>query len=155
MKQNMSKQLATILSVLLFSIALMLCSSAFADAKDRKINAVTYEIGDVLFDNSIVFWVDETGQHGMAAQPFDDAAGNWYVAKEHAENHGPGWRLPTKHELNLLFQQQHVVGGFAAPYYWSSTDYDVDNAWYQLFGNGSQFATGKLFPLGVRAVRAF
>lgn len=65
------------------------------------------------------------------------------------------WYLPSKNELNLLFLQQDVVGGFASTFYWSSTEDDSNNAWNQLFGNGVQFISLKNVTLRVRAVRAF
>jgi|CXWL01.1.fsa_nt_gi hypothetical protein len=177
MKLNLSKQTTKILSILLISIGLMLSGNVFAaDSTPNRVtqpefNAaianlqaqidkltppVVRAIGDVLPDNSIVFWVDETGQHGFAAWPVDDADSNWYIAKEHAENHGSGWRLPTKYELNLLYQQKDVVGGFAADYYWSSTEGDADMAWMQIFNLGAQGHDSKGNPNNrVRAIRAF
>lgn len=127
------------------------------NSKISDITPSVRAIGDILSDNSIVFWVDETGQRGLAAQPFDDNPGSWYSSNERAENHGPGWRLPTKHELNLLYLQKDVVGGFAIPSYWSSTEAAADYAWLQLFGNGAQLSYDKEFTtyVGVRAVRAF
>ena len=174
MKQNMSEQPATILSILLFSIAIMLsCNTFAADKTPRRVTQAEFDaalatvnskisditlpvraIGDVLSNNSIVFWIDETGQHGLAAQSFDDAISNWYLAKERAENHGPGWRLPTKYELNLLYLQKDVVGGFAGDYYWSSTE-DDGFAWYQYFADGGQSNYNKTLTSRVRAVRAF
>jgi hypothetical protein len=36
---------------------------------------------------------------------------------------GDGWRLPTKDELNLLYQHKDVVGAFAnGGFYWSSSE---------------------------------
>ena len=65
------------------------------------------------------------------------------------------WYLPSKFELNLLYQQRGVVGGFANNGYWSSTELDADNAWYQHFYNGGQYDFYKYDTLAVRAVRAF
>ncbi|GKS68563.1 hypothetical protein W03_05670 [Nitrosomonas sp. PY1] len=171
MKQNIDKQPAAILTILLFITALMLSGSVFADklttkteldaatatdANTSTITAPVRHIGDRLSDGSIVFWVDETGKHGLAAQPFDDnRQANWYAAEEHAENHGSGWRLPTKPELNLLFQQRDVVGGFADHLYWSSTEHDATLVWYQHFHSGVQYYGNKGKTLSVRAVRAF
>lgn len=112
-------------------------------------------IGEHLSDGSIVFWVDETGQHGLAAQPFDDATGNWYFAKVQAENHGPGWRLPTAHELNLLYHQKEIVSGFTGNAYWSSSEVDANHAWHLPFLVGYQLGTLKGNTLSMRAVRAF
>jgi len=65
------------------------------------------------------------------------------------------WYLPSKAELNLLYNQKAVVTGFANATYWSSTEYDAGNAWYQYFGDGFQGGGGKDSSLRVRAVRAF
>ena len=42
---------------------------------------------------------------------------------------------------------------FASAYYWSSTEYNSDNAWLQYFGNGFQSLTNKDTSYYVRAVR--
>jgi len=65
------------------------------------------------------------------------------------------WYLPSKHELNLLYLQKTVVGGFATANYWSSTEYDNLNAWNQSFTNGFQLNYGKYDSPSVRSVRAF
>ena len=65
------------------------------------------------------------------------------------------WYLPSKEELNYLYQERNVVGGFADNSYWSSTEDGSNGAWVQFFGNGFQFDSFKLNPLAVRAVRAF
>ena len=48
------------------------------------------------------------------------------------------------------------IGGFASNYYWSSTEYDFNNAWFQRFANGNQANTSKssYYLNHVRAVRA-
>lgn len=67
------------------------------------------------------------------------------------------WYLPSKIELNLLYMQITVVGGFTSSYYWSSTESSNNSAWSQYFGNGSQSTTYKTFFAGyrVRSIRAF
>jgi hypothetical protein len=45
--------------------------------------------------------------------------------------------------------------GFASAYYWSSTEYDLGNAWEQGFLYGGQLNFSKSSPDRVRAVRAF
>jgi hypothetical protein len=65
------------------------------------------------------------------------------------------WYLPSKYELNLLYLQKAVVGGFASADYWSSSEDNVYTAWGQYFANGNQNASNKGTTLYVRAVRAF
>jgi hypothetical protein len=66
------------------------------------------------------------------------------------------WYLPSKFELNLLYLQKNVVGGFADFGYWSSTESDNGSACLQLFSSGFQLQHSlKGFAYCVRAVRAF
>jgi hypothetical protein len=74
------------------------------------------------------------------------------------------WYLPSKEELNLMYQNKATIdatansnsgSGFASAYYWSSTEYNNDFAWKQDFGDGSQNYYGKNLTHRVRAVRAF
>jgi len=65
------------------------------------------------------------------------------------------WYLPSKYELNLLYLQKAVVGGFTTSSYWSSTESASNSAWIQTFSNGNQVNTGKNSVYGVRAIRAF
>jgi hypothetical protein len=65
------------------------------------------------------------------------------------------WYLPSKYELNLLYLQRAMVGGFAYNYYWSSTEHSSSLAWRQSFNNGGQYDYSKGNTYYVRAVRAF
>ena len=69
-----------------------------------------------------MFYVENSGSHGLEAKATDEgivfgwtstgANISWNEAISAAKAYGPGWRLPTKDELNMLYQQQAVVGGF-------------------------------------------
>ncbi|MGB5259133.1 MAG: DUF1566 domain-containing protein [Gammaproteobacteria bacterium] len=65
------------------------------------------------------------------------------------------WFLPSKGELDLLYQEKAIVSVFADPYYWSSTEYDGKLAWFQSFSNGLHYVDFRIDALRVRAVRAF
>ena len=65
------------------------------------------------------------------------------------------WFLPAKDQLNYLYQQCALVGGFANNYYWSSSEYNADNAWEQSFLNGNQGNASKNNNYYVRCVRSF
>ena len=83
---------------------------------------------------------------------------NWEDAKKACADLGDGWRLPTKDELNVLYQNMDKIGGFTTNYpcyYWSSTEYDNNYAWRQMFSNGFQVDYFKYSNYYVRAVRAF
>ena len=64
------------------------------------------------------------------------------------------WYLPSKYELNLLYLQRAVVGGLNGAY-WSSSELDNGNAWYQSLVDGTQNFDVKYTSKGVRAIRAF
>ncbi|MGV6845233.1 MAG: hypothetical protein ACWA42_03800 [Lutibacter sp.] len=85
------------------------------------------------------------------------------------------WYLPSSWELNLLYNSAYVISNilandgngstnplhadFVSPTYgkyWSSTEYDGDNARLFIFGDGSSAITGKLNSnYRVRAIRSF
>ncbi len=169
----------------------------------------TYSIGDFAL-GGIVFWVDETGQHGLVCAKEDQNTGvRWYAGTTgytQAKGDGPyageantsiiiaaqvaigddgstyaaricnelqiteggktygDWYLPSKQELNLMYQNKATIdstatsnggSGFASAYYWSSSEYSNYFAWVQYFLHGYQLNTNKYNTLRVRAVRAF
>jgi hypothetical protein len=65
------------------------------------------------------------------------------------------WYLPSKLELNLMYFQKDLIGGFTSSYYWSSTEFSSITAWSQNFANGIQNNMNKSNPYAIRAIRAF
>ena len=72
------------------------------------------------------------------------------------------WFLPSKDELNQMYINLHTastpLGGFSAPAYWSSSEYDAfGTAWAQTFSFSVAFQGDALKPTqyAVRPVRAF
>jgi len=73
------------------------------------------------------------------------------------------WHLPSEGELDAMYTNLHLntLGGFAADYYWCSTegityeDIPDDNAHFILFSNGDHYCDNKSFTLYVRACRSF
>jgi hypothetical protein len=78
------------------------------------------------------------------------------------------WFLPSKDELNVMYSVLSSayprIGSYARSFYWSSSEYDFNNAWTVNFKDGQQFDREKwLLPdtvngvkaLRVRPVRAF
>jgi hypothetical protein len=159
----------------------------------------THYIGEN-YGGGIVFYVYDSGQHGLIAATADQSTGiRWYGGsntntRARADGVGDGlkntsiiianqgqvdgnafaatvcneysvtvggvtygaWYLPSKYELNLLYLQKAVVGGFADYFYWSSSEYSVNDAWLQLFTNGYQVNGPKSTTYYyVRAIRAF
>ena len=78
------------------------------------------------------------------------------------------WFLPSADELDLMYNRLYAVAipliGFAPTYYWSSSEYDLYNAWTQVFRSGQQFDregwfterdTGQANAIRTRPIRAF
>ena len=83
-----------------------------------------------------------------------------YAAKICRDYRGGGytdWFLPAKDQLNTLYNQKVVVGGFTDDIYWSSTEFDVGSVWVQYFLNGLQHLdnTSDGATVGTRAIRSF
>jgi hypothetical protein len=83
-----------------------------------------------------------------------------YAAKLCKDYRGGGygdWFLPSKDQLNILFSQKTVVGNFTNQIYWSSTEYELGDAWVQDFETGEQHLDNISDGANVhtRAIRAF
>ena len=86
-------------------------------------------------------------QTGIAARICNDLVLNGYS----------DWFLPSKEELNLMYQNLKLagIGNFAGGYYWSSSESSLYYAWIQYFSNGRQYSYSKDDAKLVRAIRAF
>ena len=72
----------------------------------------------------------------VARNDFSNAM-NWHEANKACASLGYEWRLPTKEELDLIYENSKSIGGFEeGSVYWSSTEVDEDHAWFQYFGEG-------------------
>ena len=91
--------------------------------------------------------VNNCGDVGIAARLCDELVLNGYN----------DWFLPSAAELNLMYTNLHLagLGGFAAEFYWSSSEGVNFSAWSQYFYSGSQNNFTKGDGIRVRAVRAF
>lgn len=75
----------------------------------------------------------------------------WYVVwdkvKEFRQSHSDRWFVPSKDELNLVYQQKVNLSNISTsgsyPRYWSSSEYASNTSWYQLFSNGTQSRSTK------------
>ena len=91
-------------------------------------------------------------EENIAAQIADD-----YVLNDYDD-----WFLPSKDELNLIYENMYVPGlsDFSdSSRYWSSTEMEpgfyASHAWFQYFINGNQFVLPRTDLNSVRSVRAF
>jgi hypothetical protein len=81
-----------------------------------------------------------------------------YASKLDAHGH-KDWRVPTKAELNVLFNNRAAIGRFyiggsnPSGWYWSSSQNDKWNAWSQRFSDGLHDYRSMNSPWSVRPVR--
>ena len=125
--------------LLYLGIVLMLasCGSSIVNVDGREVS--TIKIGD------LEVMVEDLGLRMM----------DWDEAKKACENLGGGWRLPTKEELNILYENKDKIGADASYNYWSSTEDDNGSAWTQLFFNGFQVTQKmKYYFNAIRVVRS-
>lgn len=144
------------------------------------------------YQGGIVFYIDNTGIHGLVSAPTDLGTGSPWgclgsaISGADGTTMGAGnqntkditygcseagtsarictdldlngfndWYLPSKDELNLMFQQKNTIGGFRLDSYWSSSEYSDTHAWLQSFNTGMQYSTKKDYGTNVRPIRAF
>jgi hypothetical protein len=88
--------------------------------------------------------VNGCSQAGIAARICNDLELNGYS----------DWFLPSQDELNQMYLQKTVIGGFSYTMYSSSSEYDASDVWIQHFGNGGMWIGSRVSPHDVRAVRA-
>lgn len=108
-----------------------------------KTNASFVEVGRGMHNTNSIF--ESFGVGNYAAS----------VCRQLDVNGYKDWFLPSKNELNLLYQKRNLVGGFSTDYYWSSSEKDSLHAWYLYFPYGPQYFVNKDSVARVRAVRAF
>ncbi|SEB06441.1 Protein of unknown function [Flavobacterium gillisiae] len=65
------------------------------------------------------------------------------------------WYLPSYYELQKLYLNRSIIGGFTSTSYWSSYQYSSTMAYGISFVNGGAVSNTKTTPLYVRAIRKF
>ena len=187
----MKNILKTMIALLLISGCVKEGAKVSAVSQSNSSDAVAaFQIGQH-YNGGIIFYIDNSGQHGLIASETDLST---QVAWNNGQNIVTGatgvavgsgksntkkivaaqgkttsyaallcfqyksegfkdWYLPSKNELNLLYQQRAVLG--ISGQYWSSSEAGKGKAWDQEFGGGFAFKDSKSFTLQVRAVSAF
>ena len=116
-----------------------------------------YRIGDTGPGGGIVFYND-----GKMAYEVSYVLGclKWGEAKKVADGYRGGgfsdWRLPTKEELNLVYQNLRKPGIITGnDWHWSSSQSSNYDHWAQSFGGGGQVYNYGFYEYSVRAIRSF
>ena len=126
----------------------------------------SYAIGDYYDDGvkqGVVFVVTPDGIHGKMVSLNDFGMLTWSDAKSSCRNLGSGWRLPSKAELQLMYQLKDklnsvliaVGDAFKNDWHWSADEYSSDRAWLVGMTYGYTDYSLKVNLKYVRAVSAF
>jgi hypothetical protein len=65
------------------------------------------------------------------------------------------WYLPSFDELKQLYYNRFSIGSFENVAYWSSTEFNQNDAWKVVFSNGVDAPDDKFYTHSVRAIRSF
>jgi hypothetical protein len=120
--------------------------------------------GDKMQDGTVFAGISPDTNKPMYATPADASLtmkfnqATEYAAKLDVHGH-QDWRVPTKAELNVLFNNRAAIGGFdvsgsnPAGWYWSASSYYGWHAWGQRFSDGHQHDNYEDNHSSVRCVR--
>ena len=156
-----TKHLLQTLLVALFSI-LMITDYATASTFGGR----TYKVGDYIEINGVggvVFAVWNNGQNGKAVS-LKEFWCDWHSAAQKCTSLGKGWRLPSKSELQAMYNQKSAINntlvsmaenGLSNALYWSSDECNSDFAWFVRMSSGYTSRYRKNYNIYVRAVSAF
>lgn len=125
---------------------------AMAEGCNRRHPPAPPEIGDKMADGSIYAGDSpDTGKPMYVTARDTPLSVEFYSAATYARGldaHGhKDWRLPTRAELNVLFQNRekgalkgtfNLTGSYPAGWYWSGTPYDNNSMYCQMFSDGIQ-----------------
>jgi hypothetical protein len=122
------------------------------------------------YQGGIIFYVNSYGNHGLILALTDQgSAENWYNAPNTISdmtNYGlngqsqSGWRLPTRHELNLMYLTrsstvQTTAYDFINGIYWSSSESIYTNGYTQHLITGAISSPSKTNSYNIRAIHEF
>ncbi|MHA8083725.1 Lcl domain-containing protein [Aquirufa sp. A-Brett2-15D] len=143
-------------------------SITWATPASSSSSSPTYTTGLNSDLGGYVFFLSTDSKHGLVAETQNQSTSStWYDAEDKISNEAnhsangkkfTDWRLPTKHELNLMYLAKNSIFSFTSVYYWSSTGNSTNNgtsAWWGYFGSGEQGIDGKNSSYYVRAIRSF
>lgn len=118
---------------------------------------LSLKIGDIGPGGGIVFYIEGNKSYEVSEML---GTSSWNGAIKLCKAYRGGgyddWYLPTKDELNLIYQNLRKAGKISGnDWYWSSSQYFDNGAWVQRFSDGDQDYGRKDDSNCVRAVRAF
>ncbi len=129
-------------------------------------SATEISLGDEMEDGTIYAGISPD-THRLIYATSKDESGTYSFdeAAKQANDIGDGFHVPTKSELNVLYENRNKgklkgtfneTGSNPAGWYWSSTpsfNVNVNGAWAQRFSDRCQINIGRDFDSSLRLVR--
>jgi serine/threonine protein kinase len=111
------------------------------------------------YQGGIIFYLDNSREHGEICTEKDLGELSYWKGVTYCEKLSidgfNDWVLPSKYDLNLLYNQKYVIIGLSKGYYWSITENNITSVWTQRFSDGFQSFDNKEGIHFVRAIRTF
>ena len=108
----------------------------FATSINTASDKIVYTNAQLIQLNKPIYVIGKPIQIGkiLVAENEFPIKSDWASAKLACQKLGPGWRLPTKDELYILYQNKNKLHNFSKYGYWSSTEGNMEGtAWFQDF----------------------
>ncbi|HOR60860.1 MAG TPA: DUF1566 domain-containing protein [Bacteroidales bacterium] len=100
----------------------------------------------------------QVGNIHVQKQDITTLSVNWESAKYYCEHSNVGgysdWRLPTLVEMQMIYSNKDVIGGFKDTSYWTSDNFSSVEYYTKHFGSGKETYFRFNSTLKVRAVRS-
>lgn len=128
---------------------------AWNNGEDDWVNATPDECGSIPACD--VTGETHTATLGTSDSDSDTGGNQFHAAAKYCNDFNVSgrfdWYLPSAAELNVIFSNASVISGLAAANYWSSSEYDLDEALAQNMSTGASSAVTKNQTLNIRCVR--
>lgn len=95
----------------------------------------------------------------MIAKYGDNNTYLWKLIKEKRDSTGLNWFIPSKDELDIIYDNRTVITGQGGDafrdnyYYWSSSEYDIYTVWCRTLSRDLQHEVSKGFTYPCRLLR--
>ncbi len=107
----------------------------------------------------IIIFINASGEHGLVTALKEEGKSNWAAAQRRCASYKVAgftdWRLPTRDELGVIYDNRKHLGTYTKGIYWSGTEDGKDIAWGVNFINGAPGKYDKQSDNSVWAVHAF
>ena len=133
----------------------LICDQADLDTSSREWGAHTTDEG--LTDTTVGYGLPNT--EALLSRYSDNDTYWWKLIKEKQDSTGLKWFMPSKDELDMMYDNRTVITGQGGDafktdtWYWSSSEYSIYSAWDKTFSDGSAHIVSKASSRYCRLIR--